>query len=235
VCNGKAITDEEGKAVGAVVAMHDITSLKEAEQVLQTSLAEKDFLMQELSHRVKNNLAMISALVNLRNSTLGGKVDLSDLKHQIDSIYLIHEKLFQTEDITRIDAKDYIRDLLSTIFSLSPKTVKIDDKIEVEFLHSRTAVSVGLIINEIATNAVKHGFTPESEARFTLALTEEKSQHQYVLVLSNSGGPFPKGIDPNNPETLGLRLVSSLVDQLSGNFELQREPHPVFTIRFPIE
>jgi two-component sensor histidine kinase len=94
---------------------------------------------------------------------------------------------------------------------------------------------LGLIVNEIATNTIKHGIKAEGDTTFTIELTENKMEDQYILTLSNTGKPFPKDINLDNPETLGLRLISTLVEQIGGTIEMQREPHPVFTIRFPIE
>lgn len=100
---------------------------------------------------------------------------------------------------------------------------------------TRTAIPIGLIVNEIATNAIKHGFTEEGEAVFTVELWKETSENQYVLRISNTGRPFPENINLDNPDTLGLQLISALVNQLDGTIELKRTPHPVFTIWFPVD
>lgn len=100
-------------------------------------------------------------------------------------------------------------------------------------LHTRTAVPLGLMINELATNAVKHGFTDNTEARFDVALEKDGSGEAYLLRAANSGRPFPDTIQLDNPDTLGLQLISALVQQLEGTIDLKRKPHPVFTIRFP--
>jgi two-component sensor histidine kinase len=201
---------------------------------------QKDILMQELNHRVKNNLLMITSLIKLKNNAVGGSVDLSDLIHQIDTIRIVHEKLYKSSDVTRISMDEYIPDLFSTVFSFSPLRIKAEVQCENVVLPTSTAVPLGLLINEIATNAIKHGFYPEKEAVFTAELhgSEEREtadSQELVLMLSNNGKPFPDDIDLDNPQTLGMRLISALVDQLNGKLELQREPHPVFTIRFPIQ
>ena len=100
-------------------------------------------------------------------------------------------------------------------------------------LPTRTAIPLGFIVNEIATNAVKHGFTDNEEPRFKIDLTTDKADNCTVVTLANTGKPFPEDIDLDNPETLGLQLITALVDQLHGTLELQRKPHPVFTITFP--
>lgn len=234
VCNGKAITAGGGNIIGAVVAMHDITSLKEAEKDLQISLEEKEFLMQELGHRVKNNLMMVSSLISLKDSALGGRADLTDIKRQVEAILLLHEKLDGMERVNNIDFGKYVEELVENLFSFSRKPVKLEIDITDILLPTKQAVPLGLIVNEIATNAVKHGLTDEEEANFSVSLREVPAAGEYILTLSNNGKPFPEGIDLENPSTLGLRLVSALVSQLNGTVELTRAPHPVFTIRFPM-
>ena len=235
VCNGKAIADEHGRIMGAVVAMHDITSLKEAEKDLQISLEEKEFLMKELGHRVKNNLMMVSSLIGLKDTALGERADLYDLRQQVDAIRLLQEKLNRTKGIRDIDIGPYMQDLLENLFSLSRYLVKLEMNIKNISLPAKTAAPLGLIANEMATNAVKHGFTNEQEPKFSVSLTQETAAGEYILTLANNGKPFPENIDLENPPTLGLRLVSALVSQLRGTAELERSPHPKFTVRFPME
>jgi PAS domain S-box-containing protein len=222
------IFDEEGNPQYLLGISEDITELKMA-------LREKDFLMKELNHRVKNNLNMVSALINLKNSSLGGNVDLSDLDNRINAIRLIHEKLYQTEDISHISLKEYIHELNENVFSLCKRQVEIEEHIVDISLSTKAAISLGLIVNEIATNAMKYGFAEGREAGFSVELTEDKTKNQYILSISNTGKPFPKDVSLDNPDTLGLQLISALVGQLEGTIELQKEPHPVFTIRFPME
>lgn len=197
---------------------------------LEKLIIEKDFLMKELNHRVKNNLLMINSLINLKNAALGGEVDLSDLIHQIDAIRIVHEKLYQTEEVSHIDMEGYINELLTTVFSLSGKSVTTDTDITDVTLPIKKAIPLGLIINEIATNAVKHGFTGNEEYKFSVELIADTADDTYLLTLSNNGQPFPEGVDLDNPGTLGLRLISAMVEQLGGDIELQRGPHPIFRI-----
>jgi two-component sensor histidine kinase len=228
--------DTSGNIIGLFGISKDITNLEETEQRLKKTIEEKDFLMKEINHRIKNNLVMVSSLISLKDASLGDSVDLSDLSNQIDAIRIVHEKLFQTEDVTRINVREYAEHLLETVLSFSGTPVEIENKMDAVKIHTRKAVSLGLIINEIATNAVKYGFRDDGNtSRFTASMKKDEASGQFVLKLSNSGEPFPADIDIEQPETLGLQLITVLVDQLQGTLELQREPHPVFTIRFPIE
>jgi two-component sensor histidine kinase len=97
---------------------------------------------------------------------------------------------------------------------------------------TKTAMSLGLIVNEIATNAIKHGFSGKEEAVFSIKLEQDRKNGGYKLTLSNYGRPFPEEIDVKNTQTLGLRVISALTAQLDGTLDVQRAPHPVFTIRF---
>jgi len=217
-----------------LVAITDITARKQTEEELKNLNEQKDILMKELNHRVKNNLLMVSSLVSLKNAETGEEVDLSDLENRIDAIQLIHEKLNQSEDISKISLQEYIEDLVASIyFKISRKPVKTTFTIENVRLPTKLCVSLGLIINEIATNAIKYGFSGNEDAEFSVEFSRDKETEEYRLILSNSGNPFPQDVSFPNSGGSGLGLVSALVEQIGGTVELKREPHPVFTIRFP--
>ena len=231
---GTILLDKNGNPDQILFNTRDITERKRAEENLREALKEKDFLMKELNHRVKNSLLMVSSLINLKDSETAA--DLSEIKHQIGAISLIHEKLYQTESVAKIACLGYFDDLLSSIFSsFSRRPVKVEANIDEISIPTKSAMSLGLIINEIATNAIKHGFTEKEEAVFSIKMKKDKVNNKYELTLSNTGKPFPKEIDIENTDTLGLRLISALVGQIDGTLELQKRPYPIFTIRFPIE
>ena len=176
---------------------------------------------------------MVSSLISLKDGEID--YDLSDLKYRIDAIRLIHEKLHQYGHIEQIKANEYIQEILESIFSsFATQKVNIVNNSEDVNLHPRTLVPLGIVINEIATNAVKYGFTDHEEARFSVDMEKDSESKHYILTLSNTGNPFPEEIGLENPETMGLQLIYSLVAQLDGTIELQKKPNPVFTIRFPI-
>ena len=219
---------KNGEYAGLVGLLFDITRLKEAE-------AEKDFLMKELNHRVKNNLLMISSLVALKDISLGDDVDLSDISNQIKSIQLIHEKLYRTGDVSNVSVSDYFGDLIKSIFSTFT-SIPIQLKIEIDDIDLRVkdAVTVGLLINEIATNAIKHAYIGCNEGWFRIEFSLDSAANEYVLKLSNSGVVFPEDVKLDNPETLGLRLISKLTKQMYGAVQLQKKPETLFIIRFPV-
>ncbi len=232
--NSCIFNDRRGRK-RSYISFRELCEQKKKEAELEKALKEKDYLMKELNHRVKNNLMMISSLISLKNASMNGDIDLSDIISQIDAIRIVHEKLlYQREDSTQVDIKDYTQQLLSSVFSLNKKTVFLEKNMDDIRIETGRAISIGLIINEIATNAIKHGFTDSLDARFSVSFKADKTDNQFLLILSNSGKPFPKDVNFDNPETLGLSLISALVVQLEGNIELRRAPSPVFTIRFPM-
>jgi PAS domain S-box-containing protein len=222
------VYDDTGKITHVVESARDITSRMKTEQ-------EKDELMKELNHRVKNNLLMISSLIRLKDDTLGTDIDLSDIERQITAIRIVHEKLYETENVSSIDMQDYLAEILTAVFSFYPEDVEKDIRMNTIVLDTKTAVSVGLIVNEIATNAVKHGFASGKKAKFVMEMFEDSQNKEYCLTLSNSGTALPEYIDICNPPSLGLQLINSLVGQLEGSIELKREPETTFIIRFPVE
>jgi PAS domain S-box-containing protein len=229
----KAVYDTKRNRLFMQCIGYDITDRKKNEKKLRKALEDKDFLMKELNHRVKNNLAMVSSLINLKDSET--EIDLSGIQHQIEAIGLIHEKLYQTGNVTEIGCRGYISDLLNSVFSsFSRLPVRIEANIDAVSIPTKAAMSLGLIVNEIATNAIKHGFNEKEAAVFSVNMKEDRENNRYELILSNTGNPFPEEINIDNSGTLGLRLINALVAQIDGTIELQKKPHPVFTIRFPI-
>ncbi|MFP4619446.1 MAG: PAS domain S-box protein [Spirochaetaceae bacterium] len=216
----------EDNSVQSIVGIgYDTTSQVDA-------LREKDFLMKELNHRVKNNLNLVSSLISLKDSET--EEDLSDLKHRIVAIKMVHEKLHQHNDVDKIEVREYFHDLLESVFSLSAvEDLEIVNNIEEVDIPTKTAIPLGLVVNEIATNAVKYGFIPGKKAAFTIGMSKDPDNTHYVLTLSNSGNPFPEDVNLERPETLGLQLLTTLVRQIGGTIELKKRPYPEFTIRFP--
>jgi PAS domain S-box-containing protein len=230
--NSAPLLDADGELTGAIASFRDISNRIEIEEDLQQTIKEKELLMRELTHRTKNNIMLISSLINLKNNTFDDELDLSDLVSQIDTIRIAYDRLNQSEDITYVNVRKYIEEVLFTIFAFCNIDVKLEKRIEVETLPTKTAVPLGLIINELATNAIKHGFTREEKAIFTVELKGEDEKGRYVLNIYNTGRPFPDTIDIQNPTTLGLELIDALVSQLEGTMDLKRKPYPKFTIRF---
>ncbi len=206
----------------------DVTEQKQARERLSAAIAE-------MNHRVKNNLALVASLISLKEASVDESIDLSDVVNQIHAIKLVHERLYRSEDATHTELSAYLSEILHSVFSAWPhREVHIETDFDEITMPSSTAVTLGLITNEIATNALKYGFGQENEPhRFSAALHEDQTDdRKYIYTLSNSGHPFPAEIDPATADTLGMQLLTILVDQLHGTLELQKTPHPIFSIRF---
>lgn len=237
---------ETGREI-VVFNTRDVSERIEGEQALERALQEKQYLLQELNHRVKNNLSLVSALIYTKEDALGGEVDLSDLRNRIDTVRLVYDKLHRAEEVSSVNLREYLNDLLTTVFaSLSGRSVKVEAEIASVHASPGVAVPLGLIVNEIATNAVKHAFEPqvvaaEAEPSFRASLSAGEptsasgGAQDYVLELSNNGPPIPDSVDLENPASLGMQLITLLSKQIGGALELQRTPHPSFMIRFPLE
>jgi len=188
----------------------DITEQKQARDKIKSALEEKQNLIKEMNHRVKNNLAMVASLISLKEASVEHSIDLSDVVNQIHAIKLVHEQLYSTEDATHTDLSTYLREILNSIFSSFPETgVQLETDLQSILVPSTI---------EIATNAVKYGFGATAAAdSFKTSLHEAPSgSGSFVYTLTNSGPPFPAELDPASAETLGLQLITLLVDQLKG-------------------
>jgi two-component sensor histidine kinase len=230
---GVGIRSAQGALLHLEGFITDITEEMEAKVELEEALRQKEFLMRELNHRVKNNLNMVSSLINLKDAE--SRDDLADIRAQINAIRIIHEKLNRTENLSEIRVRPYLEELLDTVFTtFSARTVTVENRVEDTVIKPEVALPLGLITNEAATNAIKHGFREDEEALFTVEFTT-LDDRLYELRLSNSGNPFPEEIDIERAETLGLQLLRTLAQQLDGSVELRKAPSPMFTIRFPLE
>jgi len=230
----KELRNDRDYKIGRLLIMQDITPQRLYEEELLEA-QRKELLMQELNHRTKNNLIMVSSLVRLKNSASEEPVDLSDLEHQINAIRLVHEKLCYTESTSHIDIGEYLHDLLATIFTISNSEVTVVNWVEETILETRRALPIGLIVNEIATNAIKYGFQQNYEKVFSISMKKDEEKNTFTLTISHTGIPFPEEIDLERPKTLGLKLISILVKEIDGVCELTRSPSPAFEIRFPIK
>lgn len=217
---------------GVVSHIRDVTEAKRTEEELRSLNDEKDFLMKELYHRVRNNLSMITSLVNLKDAAAGDEVDLSDLRNQVRAVSIVHDQLrMHSGSPQTVCLAGYVDDLLAGVFDLSPqRPVAVELAIPNMHVGSRSAVTIGLVLTELATNAMKYGFREGDAARFSVRLVPLDDERCYRLTVSNSGNPFPDTVDPYRHETMGLGLVDTLVRQLNGTLEIRRSPTPVFTM-----
>ena len=215
----------------------EIDERKQAEEQIEASLKEKEVLLKEIHHRVKNNLQVISSMLNLQSQHITDKASLAmfqESQNRIRAMALIHEKLYTSEDLSHIDIASYIHSLthqLITTYSTASSRVSMDIAITDIFLTITTAIPCGLIINELVSNALKHAFPQQREGTITVSITPS-NKDSLILTVSDTGIGFPEGIDFRNTDTLGMQLVNSLVEQLEGTITLDRSKGTRVRIEF---
>jgi PAS domain S-box-containing protein len=207
-------------------------ALSQDNRALQEELVQREVLNREINHRIKNNLSLITGLLRLKQDGLPPDVDLSDVVHRIDAIRILYDRLQLGDSVSEVDFGRYLSDLLGHLFeSLSPEPVALEVSADALSVSPRRAVPLGIITVEIATNAVKHAFGAGVPRRFTAKVSVGESTCS--LKLSNSGTPFPEDVELGEVESLGMRIVLGLVDQIGGTLVLHRTPETTFQIQFP--
>jgi len=227
----------DGTTSGIVVNISDISAIKLAEEKISRSLQEKEVLIKEVHHRVKNNMAIISSLLNLQSEYVDDKKYLDMLKDsqsRIRSMALVHEKLYKSVDFSHIDVRDYIETLTGTIKSTVRGNIDVDCQVEVQDVELDIDVLIpcGLIMNEILTNAFKHAFNGQDNP--TIVLTMLKSIDGNIsLSVTDNGVGLPEGFDISRSAGLGLKLIRILSKQIGGNIEVDTENGTTFRLTFP--
>ncbi|MBP2045015.1 histidine kinase dimerization/phosphoacceptor domain -containing protein [Methanobacterium aggregans] len=206
-----------------------------AQRQIIESLEEKEVLLREIHHRVKNNMQIISSLLNLQSSTLKTK-EMRDIfresQNRIKSMSMIHEQLYQSKDIAKIDFGIYVTNLIKSLFQIYSGTSRqvewnvVSDKIEMDI---ETALPCGLILNELVSNSLKHAFNG-SEGKIRVKIIRDTDIIK--VEVGDNGSGLPEKVQLETTSTLGLKLVDILVKQLEGELEIDRENGTCFTIRF---
>ncbi len=222
--------------VGSVSIFSDITEMHAAEEKIKASLREKEVMLQEIYHRVKNNMQIISSMLKLQSLHINKENALELFKNsqsRVKSMSLVHEKLYRSRDLSRINAKDYFSSLLKQIFvsySLQAKDIKYTIDCEDINLDINSAIPCGLIANELITNSLKHAFSDEGglvTLRFK-SLDDDK----FKLEIGNNGKDFPENFTLENASSFGLQLVDILSKQLHADFDLERKEGANFVFIF---
>lgn len=219
----------------------DITERKRTEQQIQASLKEKDILLQEIHHRVKNNLQVISSLLNLQSGYIKDQQAIESFKesqNRIKSMALIHENLYQTKNLSQINFAEYVQQLgvnLFRAYGVNSSAISLKVDVENVLLSVDTAIPCGLIVNELVSNSIKHGFTPGKSGEICILLIRVPNQDNKLrLTVRDNGVGFPKNIDIREPESLGLQLVNTLAAQMKGTVELNSKGITEVNIEFRV-
>jgi two-component sensor histidine kinase len=224
--------------VGILVVIFMIFMLKSYRKIRKAD-SEKDVLLKEIHHRVKNNLMVVSSLLNLQSGSLADdatKKAVMDSQSRVKSMALIHQLLYQSDRFTNIDFPKYLEQLMSSLHNTYCKPGrKILHSIEADKINLDvdTAIPLGLIINELATNAYKYAFTDHSEGRIEIEF-RKNPDHQIMLRISDNGTGLPAGIDPGNSPSLGLKLVNILAKQIMAKLNFSNESGTTIKIFFSI-
>ncbi|KWT86736.1 sensor histidine kinase [Candidatus Magnetominusculus xianensis] len=232
-----ALTDEQGNYTGSFAVISDITKRKQTEEKLMEAISEQELLLRELHHRVKNNLQIIAGLVGLQISHVsdeGYKNILKDTQSRIQSISLVHEKLYNTEKLSQVNIKEYIYSLVKDLFIFfTVDRDKINVNFEVPDIHVGidTAIPCGLIINELFTNIIKYAFKGRDRGEISIRLSET-GLDMLELIIGDNGVGMPEGIDIGKTKSLGLKVVTILSKQLRGTVEIDRGGGTRFILRF---
>jgi len=215
-----------------------ITRRKQAEKEIRRSLREKETLLAEIHHRVKNNMQIISSLLSLQSRYIEDEKALSlinNCENRIKSMSLVHEKLYLSKDLSEIDFHDYMKDLSARLFQVhrvDSRVVRFSSHITDGLFNIETAIPLGLIINELISNALKHAFPEGGKGNIAVKLTKNTKPEEYTLTVTDDGIGFPEGMDHQSTETFGLQLVEMLAEQLHGTMELDRNKGTSFKIIF---
>jgi PAS domain S-box-containing protein len=210
---------------------------KKTEAQIRASLEEKDVLLKEVHHRVKNNMQVISSLLNLQSrhiSDAGVLEMFRESQRRIRSMALIHERLYQSSDLSRIEFSQYLQNLATHLFhfyQVDSSRIRLSMDTEEIFLNINTAIPCGLIVNELVSNALKYAFPNGRNGEVTLELHRIMGDG-YVLRVKDDGVGFPEGLDFRRTDSLGMQIVVTLVNQIDGRLDLQSQGGTSFTIEF---
>jgi len=215
---------------------NEIIERKKVEKKLKESLSKKEILLKEVHHRVKNNLQVISSILNLQSAYVKDENTLNILmesQNRIKSMSFIHESLYKTDDFSKINFSEYISTLSKSLvdtYVIYPNTVELDLSLEAVFLNLDLSIPCGLIINELISNAFKYGFIDYKKGKIKINLSENNGLIN--LIVQDNGLGLPSNINYKKTESLGLQLVITLAEQIDAEVLLDNTKGAKYTIIF---
>lgn len=206
------------------------------EKVISNMLREKEILLAEVFHRVKNNMNIVTSLLNLKknaSSSLEVQDALEECRNRIFSMALVHQKIYSTKSFTKLDFKDYVSDLINALrVSIDGAKALIELECENIDLELSNAIPCGLIVNELITNSFKHGVKPGQQLRVRIRIMQTDKE---ILISYRDSGPGLPVEEAMNKNTLGLEIIRSLSEQLDGQYEFGNENGFTFDLKFPVK
>lgn len=236
IAHPSVLKNEDNTIKGIIIILEDVTHLKHAEMELKQSIKDKNVLLSEIHHRVKNNMQIISSLLNLQSSHVDGDETRSLLKEsqgRVKSMAMIHEKLYQSTDFSHINFGKYIEELVLDLFhtyGVNKAYIKPDIQVGDFQINLDTAIPCGLIINELVTNSLKYAFPNNKKG--TVKVEFKSIGDEYLLIVADDGVGLPENFEMDNRDTLGMQLVSSLIEQLEGEMVLDKTVGTAFKMKF---
>lgn len=233
----RPLKGDDASIQGGVVVFADITDRKRVEQELKISLFEKETLLKEIHHRVKNNMQVISSLLRLQSSSIQDpetQAIFRESQDRIRSIALIHEKLYQTHSLSRMDFAEYVRSLAAILIrTYGPRngSVKMEVQAQPVWMDVNTAIPAGLILNELVSNCIKHAFPNNRVGRIQIELREQP-ESIVELVVRDDGVGLPEGFAIDSTSSLGLRLVNLLAGQAKASLQVKNGAGSEFRFLF---
>lgn len=221
ILRGCPVKDEAGRVIGAVEITKDITESKIVEERIHAALSEKETLIREIHHRVKNNLAVVSSLLRLQSRRTADDIHrqmFEDMEERVRSMALAHEMLYQSESLTEVEMEEYVDRLVKHLFDsvgILGKRITLRKEIGDVWLRLDRAVPLGCILTELISNALKHAFPDSAQGEIVVALYENESDGLELIVRDNGIG-LPSELSFHNPDSFGLSLVQILASQLGG-------------------
>ncbi|MGL6282783.1 MAG: histidine kinase dimerization/phosphoacceptor domain -containing protein, partial [Microcoleaceae cyanobacterium] len=232
----KLIHNEAGKPVEFVGYWADISDRKIAEEKLKNLLREKEYLLKEIHHRVKNNLQIISSLLKLQSRHIEDPKALAmfkDSRNRVISMALLHERLYRSNDLAQIDAHEYISSLvkhLKNSFGSQQQNITITTDIDHIFLNVDIALPCGLIVSELVSNALKYAFPHAEQGNISLSLRED--ENMCILQVQDNGIGLPPNVESKKQQSLGLQLVNNLSEQLQGQLLVENQAGVLYRLIF---
>jgi PAS domain S-box-containing protein len=227
-----------GEVVGAIESIRDISERKLSEEKLRDSLREKEVLLREVHHRVKNNLQIISSMLNLQANYMGDLETieaLRDCQNRVRSMSLVHESLYSSDNLARVNFADYLRSLTKRLlgsFGVDKCRIKLHLDLEEIFLDIDNAISCGLIVNELISNSLKHAFPDGRSGQVCIRLCSIEDGGKMLLVIGGDGVGLPADLEFKKASSLGLKLVDGLIKQAKGTVVVDKSRGTVYTIQF---
>lgn len=215
----------------------EVLERKRAEEKIKGSLKEKEMLLKEIHHRVKNNLQVVSSMLKIQSEYSQDKktIDMfQESQNRVRSIALIHEMLYQSKNLSEIDFSEYIQPITANLmrtYGVDPARIRLNINVQGVFMDLDRAIPCGLIINELFSNVLKHAFPEGRQGEVQIDLFQESSQ-EFTLLIRDNGVGLPRGMDFKNTDSLGLQLVNALVDQLGGAIVFEGQVGTTFRITF---